>query len=98
MKGDYFYSESTGLYVSRKPLVIDARVKDAAERAGVRVDWDDEGRINYIDFDDAKALMHALGSELLDPIEYWNVLDDAREANDTDMVDSLMSNRSCEWL
>lgn len=56
MKSDFFYSKSTGLYVARKPLKIDSRTKKAAEKYKVKLDWDDEGRINYIDFDNAKLL------------------------------------------
>src|SRR3990172_1131427 len=107
--GDFFYSKSTGLYiarnalnvglyVSRRPLMIDARVKEAADRAGVRLDWDDEGRIEYITFNDARKLLGALDSRMMTPVEYWKVLKDAEEEKDADMVMSLTSNRYAEWL
>jgi len=54
MKGEFFYSPSTKLFVARKPLTIDARVKEAADSANVSLSWDDEGRLILIDFDDAK--------------------------------------------
>ena len=108
-KGDFFYSKSTnlyvarktvnmGLHVSRKPLMVDSRVKKAADSAGIFLDWDDEGRINYITFDDAKKLMEALGSRIFTPVEYWKVLKDAKEAKDEDMVKQLTSNQYAEWL
>ena len=60
MKNNFFYSPSTRLYVSRKPLKIDSRVKKAAERFGVFLQWDDEGRIHYVDFDDSKKILSSL--------------------------------------
>jgi len=98
MKNDFFYSPSTKLYVSRKPLNIDARVKEAAEKAQVTLDWDDEGRINNIDFDNTKKLMQNLDAKILTPNEYWAVFNDAVEANDEDMVKELCSNKYTEWL
>jgi len=96
--GDYFYSKSTGLYVSRKPVVIDARIKAAADRAGIQLDWDDEGRITRTTFNEARSLLTALEAQMLTPVEYWKVLCDAEDANDTDMIRELTSNRYAEWL
>jgi inorganic pyrophosphatase/exopolyphosphatase len=98
MKSDSFYSKSTGLHVYRKPLVIDARVKEAATRADISLTWDDEGKINYIDFDDANLLLDQLGSKSMNPIEYWKILGDAIKANDEDMVRELTSSHYTEWL
>jgi len=98
IKSEFFYSKSTGLYVSRKPLKIDSRVKKAAEKNNIKISWNDEGRINFIDFDTAKKLIKSLGSLIPSPVEYWLVLRDAKEANDADMVAELMSNKYCEWL
>ena len=98
MKSDFFYSKSTGLYVSRKPLKIDSRTKKAIEQAGINLSWDDEGRINFVNFDDSKKLLGSLGSIMLSPIEYWKVLEDAKNEKDEDMKKELMSNKYCEWL
>ena len=95
---DYFYSKSTGLFIYRKPIMIGSRVKKAADRAGIKLDWDNEGRIIYINFDDSKKLLEELGSRMLNPIEYWKALDDAKEENDTEMVKELTSNKYAEWL
>ncbi|MFA6089118.1 MAG: hypothetical protein WC755_04605 [Candidatus Woesearchaeota archaeon] len=94
----FFYSKSTGLYVSISPLKIDSRVKKAAEKEGIVLNWDDEGRINNIDFDDSKNLLKSLNSCMLTPIEYWKVLKDAKELNCKEMFDSLVSDKFCEWL
>jgi inorganic pyrophosphatase/exopolyphosphatase len=98
MKGDFFYSKTTGLYVARKPLTIDARVKEAAEKAHLNTEWDDEGRINFLDFDTAKKLLFSLGSCFMSPVEYWKVMADAAKENDKDMLHELTSDRYCEWL
>ena len=79
MKTNFFYSKSTGLYISRTPLKIDSRVKKATEKNNIKLHWDDEGRINLVSFDDAKNIVHCLGSTLLGPIEYRKVLHDAQE-------------------
>ena len=79
MKSDFFYSPSTGIYMALGPLKIDSRVKKAAEDSKLILDWDDEGRINNIDFDDAKKLLKCLGSFMLTPVEYWKVMNDAKK-------------------
>jgi inorganic pyrophosphatase/exopolyphosphatase len=98
MKSDFFYSKSTGLYVSRKPLKIDSRVKKAAEKAGIKLSWDDEGRINFVDFDASKKILISLGAVMLSPVDYWKVLEDAKNEKDEDMILELTSNKYCEWL
>lgn len=95
---DYFYSKSTGLYVSRKPLKIDARVKEASTKADIEMDWDDEGIINNIDFDNSKKLLEQLDSRMLTPKEYWLVYKDALNQDDKDMISQLTSNKYTEWL
>jgi len=98
MKSDFFYSKSTGLYVSRKPLKIDSRVKKAAEQAEIKLNWDDEGRINFVDFNESKKVLSSLGAVMLSPVDYWKVLEDAKNEKDEDMVQELMSSKYCEWL
>ncbi|MBI4918771.1 DHH family phosphoesterase [archaeon] len=97
MKTGFFYSKTTGMYISRKPLKIDSRVKIAAEKTYLKIDWDDEGRINFIDFETARKLLDSLNSQMLSPIEYWQVLNDA-ENEDTDMFHELTSKEYAEWL
>ncbi len=98
MKSDFFYSKTTGLYVSRKPLKIDSRVKKATENENIELNWDDEGRINFVDFDESKRILTLLGSTMLSPVEYWKVLEDAKNEKDEEMIQELMSNKYCEWL
>jgi len=98
MKSDFFYSESTGLYIARKPLKIDARTKEAAQRSGIKVDWNDEGSINGIDYDDGKKLIKSLGGKMLTPEEYWKVFRDAISTGDSDMMGELTSDKYSEWL
>src|SRR3989338_1730089 len=97
-KTNFFYSASNKLYISRKPLKLDSRVKKAADKARIFLQWDDEGRINFIDFDNARRLLAMLGSSMLSPREYWLALEDAKKENDIDMVKELTSSLYCEWL
>ena len=98
MKSDFFYSKSAGLYVCTKPLKIDSRVKKAAEKNKIKMGWDDEGRINNIDFDNAKKLLKGLGAIMMTPTDYWKVMRDAKQAGNKEMAESLASDRFCEWL
>lgn len=98
MKSDFFYSKSTRLYISRKPLKINSRTKQAIDRTGLSIEWDDEGRINFATFDEAKRILSALGSSMLSPVEYWKALRDAQKEKDYGMVHELTSDKYCEWL
>ena len=79
-------------------MKIDSRVKKAVERLKLKIQWDDEGRINFVDFDDAKKIVASLGSSILSPVEYRKVLQDAKEEKDSNMVQEMMSDKYCEWL
>lgn len=98
METGYFYSKSTGLYVAREPLKIDARVIKAAADCGIQLNWDDEGKINYITFYEGLFLLKKLNATLMTMKDYWLVLRDAREAGDEEMVRELQSNKYAEWL
>jgi inorganic pyrophosphatase/exopolyphosphatase len=91
---DYYYSPSIRLYVARKPLTIDARVAAAAKHAQLPLEWDEEGRINFVNFDDGRRLLNALGSRMLSPTEFWSVFKDT----DADLRSELTSDRYTEWL
>lgn len=97
-KDSFYYSRSAWLFIALKPLKIDARVKEAAERANIELHWDDEGKINFIDFDDSRMLLKALGSQMLTPGEYWRAYEDALEENNEPVLRSLTSDRYCERL
>ncbi len=94
MKTDFAYSKKTGLYVARSPLRLDSRVNQAADDAGVKLDWDDEGRIINLDFDSSKKLLESLDSVMMTPIEYWTV----HSESDPEMRAELESPLFAEWL
>lgn len=98
METGYFYSKSTGLYIAREPLKIDARIIKAALDCGIQLNWDDEGRINYISFYEGLFLLQKLGATMLTKKDYWLVFKDAKEANDKDMIEQLQSDKYTEWL
>ncbi|MDO8459704.1 MAG: DHH family phosphoesterase [Nanoarchaeota archaeon] len=97
-EGTFFFSKTTKLFVARKPLKIEARTKKAAIELGIKLEWDDEGKINFIDYDDSKKILEAIGSQMLNPMEYWQVMRDAMEEGDSNMVKELMSDKYAEWL
>lgn len=98
METGYFYSKSTGLWVARGPLKIDARIIKAAQEIGIALHWDDEGRINHIRFTEATLLLEQLGATLMTLTDYWRVRKDAMEVGDDAMVSELQSDRYAEWL
>lgn len=95
---EFFYSESLGAYLSRKPLKVDAYVLTAATELGIKLDWDDSGRIGAISFYDTKRLLKKLGLELMSHLDYWRVLKDACAADDKEMIKDLLSDKYAEWL
>lgn len=95
---DFFYSKSLNLYVSRKPLIMDSRVKKISQKYKIEMQWDEQGRINNIDFNNTKKLLLHLGSKMLTPTEYFQVLNDAILEKDKDMVLQLTSKEYTEWL
>lgn len=98
METGYFYSKSTGLYVAREPLRVDARVIKAASDCGIRLNWDDEGRINFLTLYESIDLLQKLDATMLAIEDYWLVLKDATEAKDKQMIRELQSDKYTEWF
>ncbi|HEY4489872.1 MAG TPA: hypothetical protein VJC12_01290 [Candidatus Paceibacterota bacterium] len=98
MESGYFYSKSTGLYVARGPLRIDARVIAAASQCGVKLHWDDEGRINNLDFLESVQLLKSFGATMMSVKEYWLIMAEVRAANEVELLTQLQSDRYAEWL
>jgi len=96
--GGYFYSPSTGQYISRTPLKIDASIKKAAMELGIPLWWNDDGRIGKISFIDARRLFDKLGMRLMSPTQYWQILADAYASGDEAMLKELRSAPCSEWL
>ncbi|MDD5747365.1 MAG: DHH family phosphoesterase, partial [Candidatus Omnitrophica bacterium] len=96
--GGYFYSPSTGQYISRTPLKIDASIKKAAMELGIPLWWNDDGRIGKISFIDARRLFDKLGMRLMSPTQYWQILADAYASGDEAMLKELRSRAFAEWL
>lgn len=99
MAGGYFYSKSTGLFVAREPLRIDARIIEAATFGDkIELRWDDEGRINNLNFLESLYLLQNLGGTMMTVREFWQVLTDAEQAGDSGMISQLQSDHYAEWL
>lgn len=95
---EFFYSNALGRYIAYHPLSIDDRVVKAAKESGVDITWDDEGRVNFISYPEAKALFSALGSSILSPREYWMIYEEAFRYGDTKVLSSLQSESFVEWF
>ncbi|MBU4304061.1 MAG: class IV adenylate cyclase [Candidatus Omnitrophica bacterium] len=95
---EFFYSDSLGSYISRRPLKVDASVVQAAARIGIKLEWDDAGRIGSISFYNARRLLKELGMEMMSHREYWQILREACIAGDREMVRELLSDKYAEWL
>jgi len=96
---EYFYSEEKDLFVQRAPLKItDPGVKEAANSLGIKLWWDDEGRIAQISLTDTIRLFNKLGMEMMSPTDYWAILEEAYKKGDFEFVRDLLSKRYAEWL
>jgi inorganic pyrophosphatase/exopolyphosphatase len=95
---DYFYSSSLDMHVALKPLSVDAFVIKAADKLGIKLSWDDEGRVVNISRDDGLLLLRELGAQALTPKEYWQVFSEAVKAGDQEVVRSLTGKEFTEWL
>ncbi|MBN1412374.1 MAG: DHH family phosphoesterase [Spirochaetales bacterium] len=95
---DFFYSPSTGLYVFRHPLVVDERVLAAAADLSIRVQASPEKWLVNTRLADCLKILSLLGSTALSLPEYFQVRKDVIEAEDSQMLDSLESDRFIEML
>jgi len=96
---EYFYSNSMGQYIQRKPLKsTDVGVKEAANALGIKLWWDDEGYLANISYHDTVRLFNRLGLQLMSPLDFWGVLGDAFQANDLKFVSELLTKKYAEWL
>jgi inorganic pyrophosphatase/exopolyphosphatase len=95
---DFFHSPSTGLYVFRHPLVVDARLLRAAVELGVRPQASPEKWLVNVTLADALRILERLGSQALSLPEYFQVRRDALLGDDRDMLGSLESDQFIEML
>lgn len=95
---EYFYSPSTKLYVKREFMQLSDKLKILAEESGIKLKCDEKSRINYISFKEALQLVKAQNQRVLSLREYWKVLKDAEELNDTQMLKHLRSKDFVEIL
>jgi inorganic pyrophosphatase/exopolyphosphatase len=95
---DFFFSPSTGLYVYRHPLVVDARLLRAADELDIRLQASPEKWLVQVTLADALRLLERLGSTALSLPEYFQVRRDALLGNDRDMLNSLESDQFIEML
>lgn len=94
----YFFSPSTGYFVSRDFLKVNPQVKKASREAGIKLSSDEKGRVNYLTYGEAIKLLQKLDFDALSLPEYWRVLKDAEAAHDVQMVSTLRSSDFVEFL
>jgi len=96
---EYYYSERLDLFIQHAPFKItDPGVKEAANALGIKLWWDDEGRIGRISLIDTIRLFNKLGLVLMSPRDYWITLEEAWQKGDYSFVKELLSKRYAEWL
>lgn len=61
------------LYISDTPLLISARVLQAAKNAGISISWNNDGHVNRISYHMAKKLCRELNSVLLSVQEFMHL-------------------------
>jgi len=88
---EYYYSSAADLFVKREFLKRDESVERAAEELGIELSTDKEGRLNNITFGEVKQLLGKLGLSAMSMPEYWNILKEAEEAHDQQMIAHLKS-------
>lgn len=93
---NWYHSEKLGCYVSLAPLKISQAVKDAADHCSIQLDWDDNGNIVNLNFDQARNLMEALGGFLLTPAQYWALYHEAESSDE--LMHSLNDSSFAEIL
>lgn len=95
---EWFYSKTTGLYVSLEPLKIGTNVFKAAKELGISLNWDDNGFVINLTLHEAKLMAKKLGGMLLSPSEYWQVHKDAETEKREDVIAALESKDYTEFL
>lgn len=98
VENKYYYSKTLGLYISLEPLKVNNKLLNIGKKIGVEISWNDDGMINFINYPDAKKILKELGSYMLSPNEYWQVINDAKEENRNDVIEALTSKKYVEWL
>ena len=94
----WYYSKSLNLYIDLDPLKLDKRVADAANSVDAAFDYDTEKNICNIDFDDSRKLLEGLGGQMLTLPQYWELYDEARSTDNSDLLESLTSDYFTEPL
>lgn len=94
----WFFSKTINKYVCLQPVSISARVSEAAQNAGITLDWDDCGYIINLSFEEARKLAGCLQGQIMTPSEYWKVFKEAEKEGRTDVIASLSSNVFTEFL
>jgi inorganic pyrophosphatase/exopolyphosphatase len=95
---EYYYSALTNLYVKREFLKVDEQVQRMAQKFGIELSVDHEGRVNNITYNEAKQLVDSLGLDMMSLSEYWKILKEAGETHDEQMLKHLRSAGFVELL
>lgn len=94
----YFYSPSTKLYVKREFMKKSKAIESIGYSSNIKLSYDNKDRLNLISFQDAKKLLSQLGQVMMSLHDYWLVLKDAYDLNDTQMTSHLRSKDFVEFL
>jgi hypothetical protein len=95
---EYYHSDSIDMNVKREFLKEDEDVRTAALELGIELSQDEKGRINNISHPEAMLILKKLGMKAMSLSEYWQVLKEAKDKNDKQMIEHLQSSGFVEFL
>jgi len=95
---EYFDSSLTKLWIKRDFLKKSKDVIKATKQLKLKISFDEEKRVNYITYPEAKLLSKSMGFSTLALKEYWQVLKDAKKIKDIQMIESLQGSNFVEFL
>ena len=94
---NFYYSKAIQKYVSLSPLSINSRTVQAAERARIKLQWNDAGHICSMTFLEARKLLAELGSSMLSATEYPKLMTELKQTN-SEFINKISSDKFAEWL
>ena len=95
---EYFYSPSNQLWIKRDFLKKSNNVINAQKILNLHSSFDEEKRVSYITYPEARLLTNKLGFLILSLKEYWLALNDAKRIKDFQMINSLQGSNFVEFL
>ena len=94
----FYYCKALNKFIALHPLLVSSRVLKAASKAGLSLEWDENGYISGLPFLETKKLLGALGSSMLSVYEFSLLINELKEDNKIKILQQVQSNKFTEWL